>query len=116
MMRSTGPLLSSRCAPTMRPAMSVVATMTATRTAARRVAMVPEGGFYHPCMLKFRARVSDETVIPAQEPSDEGLLRALGLGSAVLFVVGSVIGSGIFLTTGLMAKTLPSPALLLLAW
>ena len=49
-------------------------------------------------------------------PPDEGLVRAVGLGSAVLFVVGSVIGSGIFLTTGLMAEALPSATLLLLAW
>jgi basic amino acid/polyamine antiporter, APA family len=48
--------------------------------------------------------------------SDEGLIREIGLSSAVLFVMGSVIGSGIFLTTGLMAAALPSPALLLLAW
>jgi len=48
-------------------------------------------------------------------PPDEGLVRALGLGSAVLFVLGSVIGSGIFLTTGVMASALPSPTLLLLA-
>ncbi len=34
---------------------------------------------------------------------DEGLVRAIGLGSAILLVVGSVIGSGIFLTTGGMA-------------
>ena len=47
---------------------------------------------------------------------DEGLVRALGLGSAVLFVLGSVIGSGIFLTTGVMATALPSPTLLLAAW
>ena len=47
---------------------------------------------------------------------DEGLVRALGLGSAVLFVLGSVIGSGIFLTTGVMASVLPSPTLILLAW
>lgn len=49
-------------------------------------------------------------------PPDEGLVRAVGLGSAVLFVVGSVIGSGIFLTTGLMAEALPSATLLLVAW
>ena len=36
-------------------------------------------------------------------PPDEGLVRVLGLRSAILFVVGSVIGSGIFLTTGGMA-------------
>ena len=47
---------------------------------------------------------------------DEGLERALGLRSATLFVVGSVIGSGIFLTTGGMAAVIPSPSLLLAAW
>src|SRR4029078_4808938 len=47
---------------------------------------------------------------------DEGLVRARGRGSAVLFVLGSVIGSGIFLTTGEMAAALPSATLLLLAW
>ena len=52
----------------------------------------------------------------ATTPPDEGLVRALGLGSAILFVLGSVIGSGIFLTTGTMAAVLPSPTLLLLAW
>lgn len=48
--------------------------------------------------------------------SDEGLVRAIGLGSAILFVVGSVIGSGIFLTTGGMAVVIPSVSLLLMAW
>ncbi len=40
----------------------------------------------------------------------------MGLGSAILFVLGSVIGSGIFLTTGVMALALPSPALIIAAW
>ena len=57
------------------------------------------------------ARVADRAV-----ESDEGLVRALGLWSAVLFVLGSVIGSGIFLTTGRMAAVLPSPTLILAAW
>ena len=47
---------------------------------------------------------------------DAQLVRAIGLGSAILFVVGSVIGSGIFLTTGVMAESIPSASLLLLAW
>jgi basic amino acid/polyamine antiporter, APA family len=47
---------------------------------------------------------------------DEGLERALGLPSAILFVVGGVIGSGIFLTTGGMATVIPSASLLLAAW
>ena len=49
-------------------------------------------------------------------PPDEGLVRALGLGSAVLFVLGSVIGSGIFMTTGMMAANLPSATLIIAAW
>jgi len=47
---------------------------------------------------------------------DQQLIRAIGPGSAVLFVIGSVIGSGIFLTTGVMAASIPSASLLLLAW
>ena len=52
------------------------------------------------------------------KPGDRrtGLVRAIGLGSAILFVVGSVIGSGIFLTTGGMAAVIPSASLLLAAW
>jgi APA family basic amino acid/polyamine antiporter len=53
--------------------------------------------------------------VQVAEP-DEQLVRAIGLGSAILFVVGSVIGSGIFLTTGIMAASIPSASLLLLAW
>jgi len=55
-----------------------------------------------------------KSVSPA--PPDEGLVRALGLGSAVLFVLGSVIGSGIFMTTGTMAASLPSATLIIAAW
>jgi len=47
---------------------------------------------------------------------EAGLVQAIGLASATLFVVGSVIGSGIFLTTGIMADRIPSASLLLLAW
>lgn len=60
--------------------------------------------------------VSAEFVVGGGGPADEGLARAIGPGSAVLFVVGSVIGSGIFLTTGVMASALPSPLLILAAW
>src|SRR5688572_52081 len=49
-------------------------------------------------------------------PADEGLVRAIGLGSAILIVIGSVVGSGIFLTTGGMAAMIPSATLLLTAW
>ena len=48
--------------------------------------------------------------------SDDGLIRSIGLASAIMLVVGNVIGSGIFLTTGGMAAHIPSASLLLLAW
>jgi len=59
---------------------------------------------------------SGATVDPIAPSGDRQLVRAIGVGSAILFVVGSVIGSGIFLTTGVMAQTIPSVSLLLLAW
>ena len=42
--------------------------------------------------------------------------RAIGPVAATLLVIGGIIGSGIFLTTGIMAAALPSPTLLLVAW
>jgi APA family basic amino acid/polyamine antiporter len=44
------------------------------------------------------------------------LERAIGPFAATLLVIGGIIGSGIFLTTGPMAAALPSPTLLILAW
>ncbi len=48
--------------------------------------------------------------------ADAQLNRAIGLGGATLLVIGSVIGSGIFLTTGIMMQQLPSTSLVLTAW
>jgi APA family basic amino acid/polyamine antiporter len=44
------------------------------------------------------------------------LRRELGLFDATMVVAGSVIGVGIFTTTGLVAAAVPHPQLLLLAW
>ena len=44
------------------------------------------------------------------------LVRAIGPVAATLLVIGGIIGSGIFLTTGAMAQSLPSASLLILAW
>jgi APA family basic amino acid/polyamine antiporter len=44
------------------------------------------------------------------------LARKLGLADSVYLVIGSVFGSGIFLTTGLIASDLPSPSLIWLVW
>lgn len=45
-----------------------------------------------------------------------GLIRQLGLFDSIMIMVGIIIGSGIFLTTGIMAKSIPSAGLILLAW
>ena len=44
------------------------------------------------------------------------LERQLGLFDSSMMVIGIVIGSGIFMTTGLMAEAIPSASLILLAW
>src|ERR1700753_2938765 len=44
------------------------------------------------------------------------LLRGLGLWDCVLLTIGSVGGTGIFLTPGDMAKVLPHGGLMLLVW
>lgn len=47
---------------------------------------------------------------------DTNLVRQLGLFDSTMILMGIVIGSGIFLMTGIMAKSLPSGGMLLLAW
>lgn len=50
----------------------------------------------------------------AKEKSE--LVQGLGLFSSTCIVVGSMIGSGIFIVSGDMASQLKSPGMLLLAW
>jgi len=52
----------------------------------------------------------------SKEPSQINLSRKLGLFDSTMVIVGIIIGSGIFLTTGIMAKSIPSGGLILLAW
>ena len=54
--------------------------------------------------------------IPTDQKEKTGLVRQLRLFDTTMIVVGIVIGSGIFLTTGLMARGIPSASLILLAW
>ena len=44
------------------------------------------------------------------------LLRKLNLLDTTFLVIGAVIGSGIFMTTGFIAEYLPSPGLILIVW
>jgi len=57
---------------------------------------------------------STPTLSPAD--ADAKLVRGIGLWGATLLVIGNVIGSGIFLTTGGMVAELPSTVLVLAAW
>jgi APA family basic amino acid/polyamine antiporter len=56
--------------------------------------------------------------MPAAEPADTSrdLVRGLGTWDATLLTIGSVIGTGIFITTADIARVLPNPALILLVW
>jgi len=48
--------------------------------------------------------------------ADHGLVRGLGLVSSTTLVAGSMIGSGIFIVSAEIARTVNSPALLLGSW
>ncbi|MGH9901628.1 MAG: amino acid permease, partial [Pyrinomonadaceae bacterium] len=49
-------------------------------------------------------------------PADESLRRGLGLLDATMIVVGSMIGSGIFITSAESARLVGAPGWLLAAW
>ncbi|MDE1161673.1 MAG: amino acid permease [Acidobacteriaceae bacterium] len=51
-----------------------------------------------------------------QQSGDTHLVKSLGLFSATAIVMGSMIGSGIFIVPAEMSRTLASPALLIAAW
>ncbi len=53
---------------------------------------------------------------PSSSAADAQLVRGIGLWGATMLAIGSVIGSGIFLTTGIMLQELPSTTLVLVAW
>ncbi len=44
------------------------------------------------------------------------LVRGLGAWDSALLTIGAMVGTGIFITTGDMAKSLPHPGLILLVW
>lgn len=52
----------------------------------------------------------------ALPPQESLLVRGLGTWDGALLTVGSIVGTGIFLTTSDMAKVLPHPGLILLVW
>src|SRR5262244_82709 len=52
----------------------------------------------------------------AEVAADSGLVKGLGLTSATTLVMGSMIGSGIFIVSAEIAREVNSPALLIGAW
>ncbi|UCC41357.1 MAG: amino acid permease [Candidatus Aminicenantes bacterium] len=55
-------------------------------------------------------------MISSENQQKPHLLRKLNLLDATFLVIGGVIGSGIFMTTGFIAEYLPSPGLILIIW
>jgi basic amino acid/polyamine antiporter, APA family len=62
------------------------------------------------------AAVATEAERNAPQQSGAHLVQGLGLFSATAIVMGSMIGSGIFIVPADMSRTLGSPALLIAAW
>jgi basic amino acid/polyamine antiporter, APA family len=54
--------------------------------------------------------------IPETSSADREFVKALGLTSSTMLVMGSMIGSGIFLVSAEIAREVGSPALLIAAW
>jgi len=53
---------------------------------------------------------------PSNPTGSAGLLRKLGPVDGALITIGSIVGTGIFLTTGDMARVLPHAGLILAVW
>ena len=58
----------------------------------------------------------DKATIPASISAGPQMVQSLGLFSSTTLVVGSMIGSGIFIVDAEIARTTDSPALFLAAW
>ncbi len=60
--------------------------------------------------------VAAETTAPKAQPEQSGFVKAMTLTDATMLVAGSMIGSGIFIVSADIARSLPSPFWLLVAW
>jgi APA family basic amino acid/polyamine antiporter len=58
----------------------------------------------------------EQTSIEEGKNSKPHLLRKMNLLDSTFLVIGSIVGSGIFMTTGFIAEYLPSPGFILLVW
>jgi APA family basic amino acid/polyamine antiporter len=62
------------------------------------------------------SQVAQAESTPTVARPDAGLVRSVGLASAVAIVVANMIGAGIFTTTGFQAEALRSPAAIYWLW
>src|SRR5215813_7582529 len=74
-----------------------------------------------PARRDVSTQTSSSTPAPASDwdihsHQDKELVQALGLTSATMLVMGSMIGSGIFIVSAEISRQVNSPALLLGAW
>jgi basic amino acid/polyamine antiporter, APA family len=60
--------------------------------------------------------VAAETTAPEAQAEQSGFVKAMTLTDATMLVAGSMIGSGIFIVSADIARSLPSPFWLLVAW
>jgi APA family basic amino acid/polyamine antiporter len=54
--------------------------------------------------------------MPTGNKAGPGLIRGLGLWSAIAVIVGSMIGQAVFLVASDMARELGSPTMVLVVW
>src|SRR6478672_6204443 len=60
--------------------------------------------------------VAAETTAPKAQAEQSGFVKAMTLTDATMLVAGSMIGSGIFIVSADIARSLPSPFWLVVAW
>ena len=61
-------------------------------------------------------RTTAQHVVGSEMPGDTGFVKALTLTDATMLVAGSMIGSGIFIVSADIARTVGSPLWLIIAW
>ena len=61
-------------------------------------------------------QLTSNTLGVTKQDQDQGLIKGLGLTSSTMLVMGSMIGSGVFIVSADIARLTNSPALLIAAW
>lgn len=73
---------------------------------------IPKYAYFRPPVLQNEIRMNNST----SNTSSGSFKRSLGLTDGAMLVIGSMIGSGIFIVSADMIRTVGSPGLLLVVW